>query len=153
MKEYVKTTIEETTVPVSEEDLQRITDLEEKVDALPEPNVVNTGWVSASINNGNISSSNIEYRKMATELVEICGTFTPAISTSFNAFTLFTLPEEYRPHKKRKFAQLQSNALTPFLLTINTDGSVLIDSSSSITFDENQEYFIEAMYLAGSVTM
>lgn len=116
-------------------------------------NVVDTGWVSASINNGNISSSNIEYRKIATGLVEICGTFTPMISTSFNTLTLFTLPEEYRPHKKRKFIQLHPNILTPFLLTVDMDGVVKIDSPSSITFDDDQEYYIEAMYLAGSVTI
>ena len=107
--------------------------------------VYDSGWISMSIDNENITSSDIEYRKIATGLVEVCGTFTP--SASFNTLTLFTLPEEYHPHKKRTFIQLHPNILTPFLLTIDTDGVVEINSPSSIAFDDGQAYYIEAMFM------
>lgn len=111
-------------------------------------NVQDSGWITVTIyNNSDIDTCDIQYRKIATGLMEICGTFTP--STSFQSKTLFTLPTEYIPHRKHVFPQLHSSIITPFILTVNTDGTVVVDSPAPVSFDDNTTYYIEAMFIVG----
>jgi len=110
--------------------------------------VQDSGWNSAAITDSSIALSEIQYRRIATGLIEVNGSFTP--SSSFQSKTLFTLPSEYRPNMKRFFPQLVTSTFAPFLLTIDTDGSVTVDIASTSMFDANVEYYIEATYLAGN---
>lgn len=109
--------------------------------------IQDSGWNSAVITDSSIALSEIQYRRIATGLIEVNGSFTP--SSSFQSKTLFTLPSEYRPNMKRFFPQLVTSTFVPFLLTIDTDGSVAVDVASTSMFDGNAVYYIEATYLAG----
>ena len=108
-----------------------------------EPLTQDSDWITPLISN--ITSSDIEYRKIINGLVEICGTFTP--NKSANELTLFTLPEEYRPHKDHIFAQISMDDQMPFALQITTAGVVSVIYPEPVNFDTFSKYTIEAMFL------